>query len=212
MLCDGAGSAAMGGEGAHLVARYMSIRARAHFVRSTSHPDDETILRWIADTRNSISRAAGKRQLQSSDFASTMVCVFSDGSETTVAHIGDGCVVASGSLDCEWEALTWPAQGEYASTTYFITDEPKPKIRISRRNHPVSALVAFTDGMERLALDFAALRPHAPFFQGIVSPVKLSQSLGRDAKLSEHLQKYLNSAAVNARTDDDKTLLAAIFR
>jgi hypothetical protein len=75
-----------------------------------------------------------------------------------------------------------------------------------------SALVAFTDGLERLALDFAGQRAHAGFFNGIVSPVAASTARGRDSALCAALARYLDGPAVNARTDDDKTVVVAIHR
>ena len=210
-LCDGAGSASMGGEGASLVARALSLRAREHYATSLIAPDDETLLTWIDEARELIYTAARKREVAPREFAATLILVLSDGTDTTIAHIGDGCAVAKDAASGEWQALTWPSHGEYASTTFFITDE-KPRICIQRRSSPISALVAFTDGMERLALDFASLKPHAPFFEGILGPVLKSSATGRDAKLSQQLARYLDSAAVNARTDDDKTLLVAALR
>ena len=202
----------MGGEGASLVARVMSVRAREHFATGASSPDDETVLTWIDEARDAIYHAANKRQLPPREFATTLICVFSDGFETTVIHIGDGCAVAKDVKSGEWHALTWPAHGEYASTTYFVTDDPQPRLSLQRRNAALSAVVVFTDGMERLALDFAAARPHAPFFEGVVAPILKSTVQGRDAKLSRQLAVYLDSQAVNARTDDDKTLLVAALR
>ena len=76
--------------------------------------------------------------------------------------------------------LSWPSHGEYASTTFFVTDEPQPKLNLHRRSGAISALVAFTDGLERLALDFGATQAHAPFFQGIIGPVAASETAGRD--------------------------------
>ena len=83
---------------------------------------------------------------------------------------------------------------------------------LHRRSGAISALVAFTDGLERLALDFGATQAHAPFFQGILGPVAASEMAGRDDKLVRRLRRYLESDAVNARTDDDKTLLVAAYR
>ncbi len=201
----------MGGEGASLVARVMSVQARKHFATGAAGPDDETLLTWIDEARGAIYYAASTRQLAPRDFATTLICVLSDGFGTTTAHVGDGCAVAKDAESGEWHALTWPAHGEYASTTYFVTDD-QPRISIQRRNAAISALVAFTDGMERLALDFAAARPHAPFFEGVLGPVLQSSVIGRDAKLSHQLARYLDSPPVNARTDDDKTLLVAAYR
>jgi hypothetical protein len=83
---------------------------------------------------------------------------------------------------------------------------------LHRRSGGILALVAFTDGLERLALDFGATKAHSPFFQGILGPVAASEKAGRDDKLCRALASYLESDAVNARTDDDKTLLVAAYR
>jgi hypothetical protein len=141
-----------------------------------------------------------------------MIAVVSNSVETVIAHIGDGAVVVQDGTDQLWHVLSWPSHGEYASTTFFVTDEPQPRLVLQRRAGPISALVAFTDGLERLALDFAAGRAHAPFFQGIIGPVAASDTFGRDHSLCAALARYLDSDAVNARTDDDKTLLVAAYR
>lgn len=211
VLCDGAGSATKGGEGAALVARLVTVHAREFFAANATPPDEEALLTWIDETRDVIHYVARERQLTPRDFATTLICVLSTGTETTVVHIGDGCAVAKDAASGQWQALTWPSHGEYASTTFFITDE-QPRIAIQRHMAPISALVAFTDGLERLALNFAAGKPHPPFFEGIVTPVLQSLTVGRDGKLSHQLARYLDSPAVNARTDDDKSLLVAVLR
>ena len=52
----------------------------------------------------------------------------------------------------------------------FVTDDPEPRLNISRSNASVSALAIFSDGVERLALDMAAQKPFKPFFDGMIRP------------------------------------------
>jgi len=78
------------------------------------------------------------------------------------------------------------------------------------RHTPLDRLAVMTDGIERLALDFAAFVPHSPFFEGVSKPVAASGIGGADSDLSRKLAAYLASDAVNARTDDDKTLILAV--
>lgn len=212
VLCDGAGSARMGGEGAALVARIVASRARERCRAGLGTLPDDVVWSWVTEARDHVARAASKRDLTARDFATTMICVISDGSETLVAHVGDGAVVVRDAGDKAWHVIAWPSHGEYASTTYFVTDEPQPKLILYRRSGLISALVAFTDGLERLALDFGTGQAHAPFFQGILGPVAGSETVCRDHKLCAALARYLESDAVNARTDDDKTLLVAAYR
>jgi len=202
----------MGGQGAALIARAVDTKARERCRATLGAIPDDVVWSWVTEARDRVAKAAAKRDLTRRDFAATMICVISDGSETLVAHIGDGAVVVRDRADQLWHVLSWPSHGEYASTTFFVTDEPAPKLVLQRRASPISALVAFTDGLERLALDFAAGRAHAPFFQGILGPVAASEAVGRDQSLCAALARYLDSDAVNARTDDDKTLLVAAHR
>ncbi|PTQ59138.1 hypothetical protein C8J45_1168 [Sphingomonas sp. PP-CE-3G-477] len=85
-------------------------------------------------------------------------------------------------------------------------------MRIVRLQKAPDAIVLMSDGLERLALDFAAQTPHHPFFETMVKPVETSVTVGRDQRLSQTLANYLGRDAVNARTDDDKSLLIAVRR
>jgi hypothetical protein len=209
IVCDGAGTADFGGQGASLVCRSISTKARSHLSRSDIPPADETVKQWFDEARDWIFAVANKRYLNPRDFASTAVCVLSTGTETLIAHVGDGCVVLRDADLGTWIAPSWPDHGEYASTTFFVTDEPSIRLRISRHLGDVNALAVFSDGIERLALDFLAKVPFDRFFDRIINPVAISEKSGRNRGLSSQLETYLGSPAVNARTDDDKSLVLA---
>jgi hypothetical protein len=212
IVSDGAGSAKCGGQGASLACRAVGARVRNHFRSNSQFPDDDTIWSWIDDARDLIDVVAARRTLTKRDFAATFICSCTDGFRTFVAHVGDGSAVARDQSSGEWRALSWPDQGEYASVTFFLTDDPSARLRISRPNYPIDALAAFTDGIERLALDFNAHSAFQPFFVNMISAVERSKSSGQDRVLSEQLLGFLDSPAVNARTDDDKTLVLAALR
>lgn len=212
VVCDGAGSASHGGEGASLACRIMQKKARQHFQKTTDFPIDAQIDEWIESVRSSISTAALNRTLGIRDFAATLIFVISTGKETLVVHIGDGGVVVLDKESGEWKPVSWPAQGEYASTTFFITDEPSPSTRIIRQNADVSAIALFSDGIERIALNFSLEQAHRPFFEGVINPVMASEIAGRDMFLSQRLARFLDSDSVNKRTDDDKTLILAVCK
>jgi len=94
--------------------------------------------------------------------------------------------------------------------TSIKTYDPSPKPRIKRYVCSIDALATFTDGLERLALDFVNSRPHVPFFDGVCRPLREGATAGHESGLSTQLKEYLNSPAINARTDDDKTLVLAV--
>ena len=212
IVSDGAGSAVMGGEGASLICRTLMTRARQFDFSQEELPSDETLWEWINVARQRITQAAEARELKARDFAATVILAISSGANTLVAHIGDGSAVARYDETDEWTALSWPSQGQYASSTFFVTDDPEPKLNISRCDTVVSALAIFSDGVERLALDMAAQKPFKPFFDGMIRPITTTQAQGCDQKLSMQLSSYLNGDAVNARTDDDKTLILAVCK
>jgi hypothetical protein len=210
IVSDGAGSASHGGQGASLVCRSISSAVRRHLTSTHRLPSDEDIANWLDQTRDLLFAVAERRGLVPRDFAATLVCAVSDASECLVAHVGDGCVVMRDDSSGEWVAPIWPDHGEYASTTSFVTDDVIPTIRVTRHRSPAAAIALFSDGLERLALDFTTKRPFAGFLDVVVRPVLASEKVGRDAKLSVQLKEYLESSAVNGRTDDDKTLVIAV--
>lgn len=212
VVSDGAGSASMGGEGASVACRRITSLAKKHFGGEAELPSDDTVREWINDARDRIFQAAEKREIKKREFASTLVLALSTGTETLVAHIGDGSIVFKPVDTDEWHVASWPSHGEYASTTFFLTDEPEPQIKFSRLTDSVSALALFSDGIENLALEISEQLPHQRFFEGIIRPLQASTASGRDSNLSIGLSKFLDSEKVNERTDDDKTLILAVRR
>lgn len=215
VACDGAGSASRGGLGAALSARILTACAQAHFASTEQMPCDDQIADWFDIVRQTITEAAAKHDLSPSDFASTVVMALSDASCTITAHVGDGAIVARvAGLDdydpLRWRALSWPDHGEYVSTTFFVTDL-ELRLRVASHSIAVDRLILMTDGLERLALDFADLIPYAPFLEGLCSPLVSALKGGCDRPLSRLLSQYLDTDMVNDRTDDDKTLILAAF-
>lgn len=210
IISDGAGSAALGGEGASLICRSLGVAVRRYFKAEKELPSDAEIESWVDSVRDLIYTVAERRVAMPRDFAATLVIVISDGNSAIIGHIGDGCAVLKDESLNKWVAPLWPEHGEYASTTTFLTDDPAPTIRVRRYAGAVSALVLFTDGLERLALDFVSRQPFERFFEGVCRPLFENAIVGRDHALSEELKRYLNSDLINARTDDDKTLVLAV--
>lgn len=212
LVSDGAGTASHGGEGASLVCRSLMTQARRHFSTSLDLPSDEDLAIWFDTTRDLLSAVALRHSRELRDFAATSVSLISTGSQTVIAHVGDGCAVLREANSGRWIAPSWPQHGEYAATTCFVTDAEAHQLRITRVQSGVSAFAVFSDGIERLALDFAAQEPSHKFFDKISAPVGISTNKGRDGNLSRSLKTYLGSPAVNARTDDDKSLVVAVIK
>jgi hypothetical protein len=212
LVADGAGSSNYGGEGASLVCRSVGKAVRRHFRQNNSLPEETLINSWIDETRDLIYANAKRRDTSPREFASTLLLSISNGRDSLFAHVGDGCIILRDTAEHRWIAPIWPDHGEYASTTNFVTDVPEPALKVVYWKEPLDSLVLFTDGLERLALDFREQKPYPPFFQSICSPLFSCGEIGRNIALSGALREFLNSTAINERTDDDKTLVLAIIK
>ncbi|HEY5211945.1 MAG TPA: PP2C family serine/threonine-protein phosphatase [Acidobacteriaceae bacterium] len=212
VVSDGAGTAPFGGEGASLICRALTVCTRQYFSAVDTLPTDDLLASWLKDARELVNVAASRRNVDSRDFAATLIFLISSGAESVVLHVGDGCAVLRDEETSSWIAPVWPFHGEYASTTAFVTDDPSPEVCIVRHLRPITAISVFSDGLERLALDLRARRPFAPFFDSIIAPVAGSDTIGKDGDLSGKLNSFLGSDSVNSRSDDDKTLILAVRR
>jgi hypothetical protein len=207
---DGAGSAQRSSVGSRIVVRAFCRSVRSYLqsggtIGGLSH---EIAGDWLDDMRGRIENVSKSSGLIPRDFAATLVgCVVNDG-EAKVLHVGDGAAVYRIMNSDDWAVASWPSHGEYASTTYFVTDDPEPAFKLSTIEGSVSELAVFTDGIEHLVLNFSTNRAFPPFFNQMFSGFK-SEGIGKNRKLSRHLGSYLNGPSICDRTDDDKTLLLA---
>lgn len=208
VVSDGAGSASHAHLGSKIVTTSF-LRSASSFLKENRLSDlTETVAwTWLDAIRDHISLRAERNSLTPRDFASTIVALIADEEQARILHVGDGAAVVRAVNSAEWEVPSWPYQGEYAATTTFVTDEPQPRLNFVEYNTPIDSFAVFSDGIERMVLDYAAKTAHPPFFNRMIAPVKDSTALGQDHHLSKSLQSYLSSEAVCIRTDDDKTLI-----
>lgn len=208
VAADGAGSASHGGEGASIAVWTLKNAAASWFRAEGRPPGRDRLTTWMALVRLRIAAAAFSRGLEVRDFATTAVLVIADRGGATVMHVGDGAAVARSSTSGLWTTLSWPEQGEYASTTCFVTDDAL-SLRIASHRSDIDRFAVMTDGLERLALDFSLNAPHARFFDGVAAPLLAEPNPGLNRGVSDRLGEYLDSDRVVERTNDDKTLIVA---
>lgn len=207
---DGAGSAQRSAIGSRIVAKAFCRNARQFLSCGGRVADltEEVVSTWLDDIRDRIASVANQEGLTPRDYAATLVGCVASGTEAKILHVGDGAVVYRPYGSELWLVGSWPEHGEYASTTYFVTDSPEPKFRLTSISEKISEIALFTDGIEHLVLDFATNSAFGPFFDQIFSGFRSGRP-GKDRGLSGHLGRYLDSQLVCDRTDDDKTLLLA---
>ncbi|PTW45712.1 PP2C family serine/threonine-protein phosphatase [Rhodovulum kholense] len=205
IVSDGAGSAKFGFSGAWLACRVLKVRFREWFSENRALPEDETLKDWIDEVRDQISMAAVRRETSPRQFAATLAALLIAPKEILALHIGDSAIV--GRCGSEWDSICWPENGEYASTTFFITDDPEPNLKIVRQERQYDAFALFSDGVGDLALSVKDRRAHPGFFNPMMRPVDGALASGRLPELSLKLRSYLAGSSVCERTDDDKTLV-----
>jgi hypothetical protein len=207
VLSDGAGSAAYAEDGADAVCDVLLREIAADVAREPDLAaiDDDTVRGWFCAARARLAALAAAAGTDVREFSATaLVCVAGE-AHTICAQVGDGgIVVRDGGAP---EVAVWPAGGEYANQTYFVTDDDVRDRVETRRFARVDDVAVFSDGLTRLALAEATRTAFQPFFDPLVRTVRTSAQ--SDAALRAELTAYLGSESINTRTDDDKALVVA---
>lgn len=208
IVSDGAGSAEYGRYGAWLTCRHLSVRIRACIKAQSGLPDDEAISLWVDELRDRIRDIAQARSTTPRQFAATLTGVLYSSDALVAFQIGD----SASAIKCKqtWSCLIWPETGEYASTTYFVTDEPDVRLQTYRRDGTFNGLALFSDGVGELALSYVEEDVFAGFLDPMIRPVMQAEGQGKLEKLSGQLKAFLHGESVCERTDDDKTLLLIV--
>jgi len=210
VVSDGAGSATFSSIGSRLVVEWFARSVVSHLRKNSPSEEitKELVRRWIDDIRDRIFHAAKMRATTPRELAATLVGAIIYPNHAIICHIGDGACVLRRRGATLWEVPSWPAHGEYASSTYFVTDDPEPNLDFVSIEAEFCDLAIFSDGIERLALDFLNKNASERFFAPMIAPLA-NLDPGRDRVLSGGLRKYLDSPRVIERTDDDKSLVLA---
>lgn len=212
---DGAGSAAQAQFGSTLACDFFVAEVRAHFAggRSWQQLADDFIGGWIEKFQQQVLRETGQAESELPDFACTLLAVVIGRACAVYFQLGDGAMVVAGREEPDrYVVVCWPQQGEYANTTNFVTDaDAAEKVFREWRQGAIDEVALFTDGIQSLVLDYRAQTAHVPFFASLFAWLR-ARGVGQSRELAERLADYLNSEKINARTDDDKTLLLATRR
>jgi hypothetical protein len=238
VAADGAGSAARGHEGARLAcgsivtqaadwvrrprdeARHATRgggRGRSHgrsgarrgsrasrTLAEFARPD---VAVFVERARGRLEAAARRDGLAAREFSCTLLVALVDAEGAVFFQIGDGAIVCAGR-DGRYRPALWPQSGEYANSTFFLTDADAAARVQAARVPDVHELALLTDGLQGLALRFARREAHGPFFAPMFERLR-RESCTRPRRLAGELRRFLDSPAVNQRTDDDKTLVLA---
>jgi hypothetical protein len=207
VVSDGAGSASHGADGSMIACEVVLDEcAGAGLVDIHSR---EFSIDVIGSVRNRILSTANGLGLRERDFACTMLVAIIGKERSSFWQIGDGAICFRLLNESPFRFAFWPSKGEYANVTEFVTDADfLSALNFDSGEYPVADIALFSDGLERLALDFNANEVHTPFLAGLFPYLHRRQE-GRLHDMDEQLASFLGSERVNKCTDDDKTLILA---
>ena len=211
-VSDGAGSAAQSHIGAQQACAMWLEAVRCWFAAGGNCValTEDFLPRWIEAFQRHIETTAHDAGFEVEEYACTFLSAVVAPDCVVYFQLGDGAMIEA--VEQSYNVVCWPQQGEYANMTNFLTDaDAAQKCFVEVRPHAVTELALFTDGIQNLVLDYRTRTAHAPFFEPLFAWLR-PHAAGHSRELSEALSVYLNSAKINARTDDDKTLLLATRR
>jgi hypothetical protein len=204
---DGAGSAAHAEVGARLACETLAsvIESDLREGQTVAAIDRDALAYWLGAARKELEAEAGRRSTKPRELACTVMAAVVGDDAAAFAHLGDGAIVrADGET---YAPVFWPEAGEYANETRFLTEADFEKhFLFATHAGRVEELAVFTDGLQRLALDFAGRTGHAGFFRPLFQRLREADD---PAGLAGPLRDFLGSERVNQRSDDDKTLILA---
>jgi hypothetical protein len=206
-VADGAGSARFAEVGAAEACRVLIAEARAELSGGTGveHLSRDKLVRWLLTARSEIKRLADERGVRPRELACTAILAVIGARGASFAQVGDGAIVVPDEKG--YGVVFWPAPAEYANVTDFLTDDGiEDRIVAECLPSRIDELAVFSDGLQRLALDYSSRRGHSGFFGPLFATIR---DHPEPEQLVESLRGFLDSPQVNARTDDDKTLILA---
>jgi hypothetical protein len=204
---DGAGSAELSDVGSRVACQTLVdlVAAEVRGAGGLEPVNRERAREWFEQVHRSIGEQADLRDVPARQLACTLLCAVLGPTGAAFGQVGDGAIVV-------WEAneyhhVFWPQSGEYANTTNFVTDPRYPEhLQFAWRDGALDEVALLSDGLQMLGLDFAARRPHGPFFAPMFQALRATTDA---AGLMGPLRTFLESPRLAERTDDDKTLILA---
>jgi hypothetical protein len=209
IAADGAGSTTEGGRGAEIACGTLFLRIAAALQEqgSLTTITEDDVRTWVTAAREAIAADAQEQEKRLREYACTVLGAAAGNGRALFFQIGDGAIV-TGHKDA-FEAVFWPDQGEYANTTFFITDEQYlDRLRIVSSDTP-EEIALFTDGLQNLVLSFSQKKAHAGFFVPLFSALQNSPGDG-SGFFSDQLKSFLSRDDISMRSDDDRTLVLAM--
>lgn len=220
-VADGAGSAKYADIGAKIavetvledIAEEQWLQKRKYFWETAPQPlSEEAARKLFTKTVNKVITALSEQALSKgysiNDLACTLLVVIATPTWVAAMQIGDGFIVVRPQQE-DHILLFPPDKGEYINETTFVTSaNALNAMKVGVFSGKPEFICASTDGLERVAIRMSDYTPFTPFFQPLEEYL---QETSHPEQSDEYLMDFLDSGRLNARTDDDKTLLLCLY-
>lgn len=210
-VADGAGSAAQAEVASALAVEAAVLSVQQQMAATVPHSEDGwcwLLANAFAEARAALFLEAASHHSAPRDWATTLVLAVVSKQWTVGGLVGD-CAVVVRREDGTFISLCPPQKGEYANMTNFLTqNDALDQLAVVALPYPVHQIALLSDGLLNLAVNLAHNRPFAPFFEPLFA---FTNAAADDASASAQLADFLATERVNARTDDDKTLILASY-
>lgn len=210
---DGAGSARHSHLGARIscIEMQKALRSGLIYLGSVESIEQENVVSWFESLQAHLVALAKRIGANYHDLACTLLVAIVGENCSLFAQVGDGAIIVNSGEsknEDDLDIVFWPDNGDYLNITTFVTSDHLHKsMSVKHINRRIDRVAMITDGLELLALNFRDRTAHAPFF---IPMFRQLQESPNPALLVEPLKSFLSSHAINAKTDDDKTLMLAI--
>jgi hypothetical protein len=165
------------------------------------HIDCDTALEWVKRLQPHLMEEARVRLVGVEQLACTLLLAVVGDAAAAFAQVGDGAIlVREGDT---FRPVFWPQTGAAG----FVTDpDGERHLAFELRPRRVDEVAVLSGGLRRLALSSAERSAHQPFIEPLFRKLR---DAAPGERLPVALREFLCSAAVNGRSDDDKTLVLA---
>jgi hypothetical protein len=203
-IADGAGSASFSDVGARAVVDHL-LRVIPAELSNVFELNEDLARRWLNITRRRLDDIASDYGVEARDLACTILFAVLGKFASFFAQVGDGAWIIQ--TESGYVPATWPSDGEYVNETTFLTSPNwSESFKCRMVVGAIAAVAGFTDGLQRLALQFDSQSVHVPFFDPLFAVLRAADD---ETTLISPLIEFLSSDRLAERTDDDKTLVLA---
>lgn len=215
-VADGAGSAKHSDVGAKIAveallsalqdeSKFLTVEELQHY---NQHQTRKLFEMVVEKALAALKQEACNQNYVFQDLACTMVAFLATPEWLGAMQIGDGFLVVR-LQDGDYHLLFQPDKGEFINETTFITSSSASvEMQVEVLSGKQKFICASTDGLERVAIRMSDWTPFPPFFRPLEGLLQATEDPEAE---DQYLLDFLNSDRLNARTNDDKTLLLGKF-